>query len=213
MQPAAAARYSPRFASPCAAATPAASRKNSPATAGPFASNRLLLLAEIVVAAAAGFADGADLRLHRALIAALAHLVELVRLVLQTARRFLELVLLLPDRGQRVALHVLGRRIERIPRHARQVVEERGIALDDVRVVRRFTLRHRRERPEVLALQSHHRLPLLHHELGLHLRERGTGPGAERHGQQYCKSAASHYLLLGGWDIPKANTERCRVFR
>src|SRR5438105_12550176 len=78
----------------------------------------LLLLAEAFVAAAAGFADGADLRLHRPFVAAAAHLVELVRLVLQAAPGFLELVGLLVDRRERGAFEILGARIKPVPRHA-----------------------------------------------------------------------------------------------
>src|SRR5882672_3582437 len=82
-QPPAAARDWPRFASPCAQASGArkASTKNkSPAAAGLLPSTmRLLLLPEILVAGAAGLADRADLRLHRRLVAAAAHLVELLR--------------------------------------------------------------------------------------------------------------------------------------
>src|SRR5215467_4385460 len=88
-QPPALARYSPCFASPCAGALAEASsatrkrhrrimvadyalEKESPAVAGLSRgiSRLLLLLAEVLVAAAAGFADAADRRLLSGLVAA-----------------------------------------------------------------------------------------------------------------------------------------------
>src|SRR5205085_7199953 len=173
MQPAAFDRYSPRFASPCAAASAAQSRKKSPAVAGPLANIVLLLLAEALVAAAARLADSADLRLDCTLVAALAHFIELVHLILQADSRFLKLIRLLPDRRQCRSLHahVFGAGIKAVPRHAAQVVEKTGVAPHDIRVVRCLALRHGGERTEVFALQRHHCLALLDEDLGLRLRE------------------------------------------
>src|SRR3954465_2432865 len=84
-QPAAVARYWPRFASPwarapCSAAKNSSAKSKSPAAAGLVREcGVLLLLAEVLVAAAAGLADSADLRLHGALVAALGDLGELGR--------------------------------------------------------------------------------------------------------------------------------------
>src|SRR5947209_19190051 len=97
MQPPACERYSPRFGSPCASAIDTQKRKKSPAKAGLFLSNLLLLLAEIVMAAAAGLADRTDLRLDCVFIAALRHLVQLVGFLHEPATGFPELRLLLVD--------------------------------------------------------------------------------------------------------------------
>src|SRR5258706_10570264 len=97
-QPPAFARYSPRFASPWAKALSKSARKRtakskSPAAAGLVrAIKRLLLLAELLVAGAAGFAGRAHLRLHRRLVAALAYLGELRRFALEVLGGFFELL-------------------------------------------------------------------------------------------------------------------------
>src|SRR5712671_5571355 len=130
----------------------------------------LTLLAEIIVAAPACLADGPDLRLHRGLIAALAHGSELRRLVLQPLGGLLELGRLLPYRRKRGALLALGAWIEAVPGHLAQVLQETRVALDHACVVRHLALRHSGQWAEVLALQRHRRLALLDQNFRLGLR-------------------------------------------
>src|SRR5690242_3280010 len=199
MQPPTLLRYSPCFASPCAPASAgvrARQKTKSPAEAGRRKRETLKLLPEVIVAAAASLADRTDLRLHGGFVAALADLVELVRLVLEPARRFLELAGVAEHLGQRIALHILGARIEAVPRHAAQVVEKPRVAANDIGVVRELALSHACERPEVLALQRHHGLALLDQGLGLHLSERHPGGNAERQRSQGCGTAFVHLPLL-----------------
>src|SRR5512138_649463 len=208
-QPAAFATYSPRFASPGAPAgaaggsgspQAASSRKKSPATAGlAIRLKRLLLLAELLVAAAAGLADRADLRLDGTFVAPLAHFVELVRLVLQTADRFLDAGRIGEDLRLRGALHAFRAGIEAVPGHAAQVVEEARVALHDFGVIRGLALRHGCERAEVLALQRHRGLALLHQNLGLLLREGRAARNAERQGDGGGHTSFLHSDLLI-WD-------------
>src|SRR5258708_34213356 len=75
----------------------------------------LLLLAEVLVAAAAGLADRPDLRLHRAFVAAFAHRHEPGDFALQPLLGLLELGRLVPDRRQRGGLYVLRARGEPVP--------------------------------------------------------------------------------------------------
>src|SRR5438034_11823434 len=79
----------------------------------------LLLLAEVLVAVAARLADGPDLRLHRAFVAAFAHRREPGDFALQPLLGLLELGRLVPDCGQSSGLHshILGARVEAVPRH------------------------------------------------------------------------------------------------
>src|SRR2546430_12643164 len=65
----------------------------------------LLLLAEVVVAVAAGLADSPDLRLHRAFVAAFAHGHEPGDFALQPLLGLLELGRLAPDCGQSGGLY------------------------------------------------------------------------------------------------------------
>src|SRR2546426_12091842 len=65
----------------------------------------LLLLAEVVVAVAAGLADSPDLRLHRAFVAAFAHGHEPGDFALQPLLGLLELGRLAPDCWQGRGLH------------------------------------------------------------------------------------------------------------
>src|SRR3989454_1940521 len=95
----------------------------------------LLLLAEVVVAVAAGLADRPDLRLHRAFVAAFAHRHEPGDFALQPLLGLLELGRLVPDRRQRGALYVLRARVEAVPGHLVEHIEVAGIALDDVGVI------------------------------------------------------------------------------
>src|SRR5688500_2347353 len=136
--------YSPRLASPCASPWPnTAQRRKSPAAAGPHNLDKaLLLLAEIVVAAAAGLADRANLRLDGAFVTALRYLLQLLNLGGQAVGRLLELARVVEYRGQRGAFRVLGGGIEAIPRHLgerRQVV---GVTLHDFGIERHAPLGH-----------------------------------------------------------------------
>src|SRR3989449_3376606 len=110
----------------------------------------LLLLAEVVVAVAAGLADSPDLRLHRAFVAAFAHGHEPGDFALQPLLGLLELGRLAPDCGQSGGLysHLLGARVETGPRHLVGHIRGAGIALDDVGVIGQPALRHARERAE-----------------------------------------------------------------
>src|SRR5436309_14626376 len=105
---------------------------------------RLLLLAEVVVAVAAGLADSPDLRLHRAFVAAFAQGHEPGDFALQPLLGLLELGRLAPDCGQSGGLHshILGARAETAPRQLAQHTEVPGIALDAVGVIGRLALPH-----------------------------------------------------------------------
>src|SRR5882762_6953837 len=138
----------------------------------------LLLLAEILVAAAASLADSPDLRLRRALVAAFAHRHEPGDFALQPLLGFLELGRLAPDRRQRGALDAPRAGVEAVPGHFVEHIEVAGIALDNVRVIGQLALRHASERAEVLALQRHRSLALLHQDFGLHLRPAVTSHAA-----------------------------------
>src|SRR5438552_12482718 len=129
----------------------------------------LLLLAEVVVAVAAGLADSPDLRLHRAFVAAFAHGHEPGDFALQPLLGLLELGRLVPDCGQSGGLHshIPGARVETVPRHLVEHTEVAGIALDDVGVIGQLALRHAGERAAVLALQRPRGLALLHQNFGL----------------------------------------------
>src|SRR5215467_4443398 len=217
-QPPAFARYSPRFASPCAiapsgAASSATARrrrvmvadyaleKESPAAAG-LSMVRLfllLLLAEVLVAAAAGLADRADRRLLRRLVAAAAHLHEVLDRPLEVLLGLLELGRFAPDRRQRRGLYrrVLARRGEAVPGHAGERVEERGVHRHGVGVIGNLALGHAGHRPEVLALQRHRRLALLHQDLGFDLGHRSLREArAQREGQTGKKKPLVHSILL-----------------
>src|SRR5690348_14964228 len=101
-------------------------KKRKPRRGGAFPGNaRLLLLAEILVAAAAGLADAADRRLLRGLVTAPAHLDQGLHRFLEVILRLLELGRLAPDRRQRGGLRgrILGARGETVPRHSAQGVE------------------------------------------------------------------------------------------
>src|SRR2546429_9643156 len=93
----------------------------------------LLLLAEVVVAVAAGLADSPDLRLHRAFVAAFAHGHEPGDFALQPILGLLELGRLAPDCGQSGGLHrpVLGARVEAVPGHLVEHLEGAGLSLGD----------------------------------------------------------------------------------
>src|SRR5258706_8555748 len=218
-QPPAFARYSPRFASPWAKALSKSARKRTAKSKSPAAAGRvrdingLLLLAELLVAGAAGFAGRADLRLYRGLVAALADLGKLRCFALEVLGRFLELVGLFPDRGKRRALHALGVRIEAVPGHLAQGFEKARVALNHGSVIGDLALRHAAHRAHVLALQGHRRLALLYQGLRLGLRggvERKGG--ADRHRKGNCDELELHYFLL--WGKPsKVNRQSGRLFR
>src|SRR5947207_14830950 len=95
----------------------------------------LLLLAEVIVAVAAGLADRPDLRLHRAFVPAFAHGREPGHFALQPLLRLLELGRLLPASGQNAGLHrhILGARVEAVPRHLVEPTDRAAIALHGVR--------------------------------------------------------------------------------
>src|SRR5436309_12375661 len=154
----------------------------------------LLLLAEVVVAVAAGLADSPDLRLHCAFVAAFAHGHEPRDFALQPLLGLLELGRLAPDWGQSDGLHshILGARVETVPRHLVEHIEVAGIALDDVGVIGPLALRRASERAEVLALQRHRGLALLHQNFGLHLRHRGGEPC----GTDGCDQGCGYKLAL-----------------
>src|SRR5438445_4182488 len=104
----------------------------------------LLLLAEVLVAVATGLADRADLRLHRAFVAALAHGREPGDFALQPLGGLLELGWFVPDCGQSGGLHshILRARVEAVPGHLVEHIEVAGIALDDIGVIGQLALRH-----------------------------------------------------------------------
>src|SRR6266446_4967327 len=135
----------------------------------------LLLLAEVLVAVATGLADRADLRLHRAFVAAFAHGREPGDFALQPLLGFLELGRLAPDRRQRGALHVLRARVEAVPGHLVEHIEVAGIALDDIGVIGQLALRHASERAEVLALQRQAAMTLQGKYFGPLARDHGCG--------------------------------------
>src|SRR5215831_14375950 len=216
-QPPAFTRYSPCFASPCARALPAskerstsqrrimvadyALEKESPAVAGLSRASALLLLllAEVLVAAAAGLADAANRCLLRGLVAAPGHGHEGRDGLVEVVLGLLELLRLAPDRGQRSGLHrrFLARRREAVPGHAGQRVEQRGVHRHGVGVEGDLALGHAGERPEVLALQGHGGLALLDHDLGFDLRQRRLGYAhaqRERQSRQY--KPLVHSVLL-----------------
>src|SRR5258706_2490923 len=183
-----------------------AQQKKKPRHSGAFPEpQRLLFLAEALLTAPAGFADGADLRLHRGFVTAAAHFVELVRLILEAALRLLELIGLLIDRPQPGALYALPGRVVTLPRHPADVVEISRVAPHDVGVVGRLALGHGCHRSEILALQRHHGLPLLHQLLGLGLREYRASGDAERQCDYGCHTASFH-AVLSLWGTGWANT-------
>src|SRR2546426_2616578 len=174
----------------------------------------LLLLAEVVVAVAAGLADSPDLRLHRAFVAAFAHGHEPGDFALQPLLGLLELGRLAPDCWQSGGLHqhILCAPGETVPRHLVEHIEVAGIALDDVGVIGQLALRHAGERAEVLALQRHRGLALLHQNFGLHLRHRGDEPcgtDARDHGCGY-KLALHRSPSSKRWHVA-INTTGARV--
>src|SRR5215831_10667954 len=216
-QPPAFTRYSPCFASPCARALPAskerstsqrrimvadyALEKESPAVAGLFRASALLLLllAEVLVAAAAGLADAADRGLLRGLVAAPGHGYERRDGLVEVVLGLLELGRLAPDRGEGGGLHrrVLARRREPVPRHAGERVEQRGVHRHGVVVEGDLALGHAGERAEVLALQGHGSLALLDHDLGFDLRQRCLGDArAQRERQTGEQKPLVHSILL-----------------
>src|SRR5712664_1970197 len=87
----------------------------------------VLLLAEILVAGAAGFADRADRRLLTGLIAASGHGDKRLDRLLEVVLGPLELGSVAPDRRQGGGFHahVLGALGETVPRHPAQGVEHR----------------------------------------------------------------------------------------
>jgi hypothetical protein len=137
-----------------------------------------LLLAEVVVAVCASLADGADLRLDRAFVAALCRRLKFRDLGLETLCRLLGLVGLFEQRGQSAAFLVFGARIEANPGHLRQGMQVVRVALDEFGVKRCAPLRHAAERAKVLANQGHGGLALLYQDVGLDLREGGAAHGA-----------------------------------
>src|SRR5712671_6302673 len=161
----------------------------------------LALLAEIIVAAPACLAEGSDLRLHRGFVAALAHGSQLRRLVLEPLGGLLELARLFPYRGKRGALLALGAWIETVPRHLAQHLEVAGIALDGTLVVRNLALRHSGQGPEILALQCHDGLALLHQNLGFSLCNGIEGEHRrDRRDKRCCCELAVHFFSpQGGW--------------
>src|SRR5205809_7196057 len=97
----------------------------------------LLLLAEVVVAVAAGLADSPDLRLHCAFVAAFAHGHEPGDFALQPLLGLLELGRLVPDCGQTGGPHphILRARAQTVPRHLLAYIEVACIPADDVCVL------------------------------------------------------------------------------
>src|SRR3989442_3418126 len=87
----------------------------------------LLLLAEVLVAVAAGLADSPDLRLHRAFVAAFAHGHEPGDFALQPLLGLLELGRLVPDCGQSGGLHshIPCAPVANVPKHP---VQRRDVA-------------------------------------------------------------------------------------
>src|SRR2546428_12716162 len=88
----------------------------------------LLLLAEVVVAVAAGLADSPDLRLHCAFVAAFAHGHEPGDFALQPLLGLLELGRLVPDCGQSGGLHshILCAWGENLPKHLVSPIQGAG---------------------------------------------------------------------------------------
>src|SRR3954469_4703922 len=167
-------------------------------------SSLLLLFAEVLMTAAASLAGRADLRLDGCFVAALADLDELRDFVLEVLLGLLELVGILPDRGQGCgldALLVLGALGEAVPGHLVEHREKLGISHDDVLAVRRLPLCDRGERAEVLALQRHCRLALLDQHLGFRLRERG-GDIADADGKRNARQpdVLGHHSSLLEWN-------------
>ena len=115
---------------------------------------------------------------------------------------------------QRPALDVLRAWIKPIPSHAAQGIQVRRIALYDLSVVRHPPLYHAEQRPEILALQGHLRLALLHQLLRLGLRrnlENDTCTNdACGHG---CHRTQLHSFLLIAGSSLRRTTPSFPVFR
>src|SRR5258706_3263402 len=116
-------------------------RKEKAPRSGAFGLQRfpvlVLLLAEILVAGAAGLADRADRGLLSGLIAASGNGDQGLNRLLEVVLGLLELGRLAPDRRQGGGLYryALGALRESVPRHPAQGVEHRRIERDAVRVV------------------------------------------------------------------------------
>ena len=83
--------------------------------------------------------------------------------------------------------YVLGARVESVPRHLRQVVEERRrCAGRSSASYGDLALGHAADRSKVLANQGHGGLALLHQDLRLDLREGRASDGAQRHDYGCC---------------------------
>src|SRR5258706_11650783 len=105
-----------------------------------------LFLAEGVVAAAAGFRHAAKRGTHAGLVLGARRRAELRSLGLEGAGSGFELGHVLVDVGLGFALFALRTRVETVPGHAREVLQEGRITRDDVRVVGRRALQHRADR-------------------------------------------------------------------